>query len=344
MSARARIDDESGLSPLTKHLLGLLAYYAGLALLVFLLRDVPAVRRVLVAPEGGPVRVTLPGAAAHVPAPISHPAAAAVAIAGSLLVAFPVAWVYVLTRRRKGFLQAIVHTLLMLPVAVSGVILLIQDSLALAFSLAGIAAAVRFRNTLDDTKDAVYILLVTGVGIAAGVSSLGIAFVMSALFNAVTLVLWWTEFGRSPFDLEGSPAFRKLERARKEQADGGAFVGALDREVLASMSTDQLEAIAEKAWRRRLLVDDRPEGRRFPYNAIVLVHTAAPDAAQPLVEAALEDESKRWELWGLRPGEGGFTTLEYRVRLGRSVSRDELLGALRARGAPHVTGVELKKA
>ena len=72
---------------------------------------------------------------------------------GALALALPLAWVFVSTRRRKGFSQSIVHTLIILPIAVAGIMVVVQNSLALAFGLAGIAA-LRFRNTLEDTKDA----------------------------------------------------------------------------------------------------------------------------------------------------------------------------------------------
>ncbi len=80
----------------------------------------------------------------------------------------PVSWVYILTRQKKGFRQSVVQTLIILPIVVAGVVLLVKNSIALAFSLGGIVAAVSFRNTLRDTKDAVYIFLAIGVGLAAG--------------------------------------------------------------------------------------------------------------------------------------------------------------------------------
>jgi hypothetical protein len=64
-----------------------------------------------------------------------------------------------------------VQLLIILPLVVAGIVVLVKDSLALAFSLAGIVAAVRFRNTLDDSKDAVYVFLATGVGLAAALIS-----------------------------------------------------------------------------------------------------------------------------------------------------------------------------
>src|SRR5436305_15105982 len=88
----------------------------------------------------------------------------------ALLLSIPCACVYVLTRATKGYPQSVVHLLIVLPLVVSGIVVLVQYSLALAFSLAGIVAAVRFRNTLDDSKDADYVFLATAIGLAAAVN------------------------------------------------------------------------------------------------------------------------------------------------------------------------------
>src|SRR4029079_14210678 len=94
---------------------------------------------------------------------------AALAMLAAISLALPVAWVYQLTRAKRGYQQSVVQLLIMLPLVVAGVVVLVQYSAALAFSLAGIVAAVRFRNTLDDSKDAVYVFLATGIGLAAAV-------------------------------------------------------------------------------------------------------------------------------------------------------------------------------
>ena len=88
----------------------------------------------------------------------------ALAMIAAVLLSLPVAWVYTLTRAKRGYQQSVVQLLIMLPVVVAGIVVLVKYSVALAFSLGGIVAAVRFRNTLDDSKDAVYVFLVTGVG------------------------------------------------------------------------------------------------------------------------------------------------------------------------------------
>jgi len=65
----------------------------------------------------------------------------------------------------------------------------------LAFSLAGIVAGVRFRLTLDDTLDAIYIFAAIGAGLAAGIEALEIAAVVTILFNYVVLLFWELDYG-----------------------------------------------------------------------------------------------------------------------------------------------------
>ncbi|MBA3854413.1 MAG: hypothetical protein C0503_08365, partial [Gemmatimonas sp.] len=95
--------------------------------------------------------------------------AASIAMFTAFAASLPVAWIYTLTRRKKGFQQSVVQTYLILPVVAAGIVVLVKHSLALAFSLGGIVAAVRFRTSLDDSKDAAGIFVVIGIGMAAAV-------------------------------------------------------------------------------------------------------------------------------------------------------------------------------
>ena len=60
---------------------------------------------------------------------------------GALAIMVPVAWTYIIIKIRGGYDQSVVHTLIILPVAVTGIVIIVQTSVALAFSLAGIAEA-----------------------------------------------------------------------------------------------------------------------------------------------------------------------------------------------------------
>jgi hypothetical protein len=227
------------------------------------------------------------------------------AMLGALALALPLAWVFVIARRRKGFSQSIVHTLLILPIAVAGIMVVVQNSLPLAFALAGIAA-LRFRNTLDDTKDAIYLFVSTGIGIAAAADQFDVGLALSVLFNATIIVLWWTNYGRTPARMKARLMLRRLRQTREARIPG-----------VSGAATD-------------------------PLNTVLRVHVLNPDAAQSMVAAVLERASKQWELTGVTPGTNGFSTLDYVVRLRARTVRGQLLNDLRASGQPDVVGAEFR--
>ena len=72
-----------------------------------------------------------------------------------------------LPEENEGVDHSIVTTITLLPIAVAAILVIVQDSLAVAFSLAGIAGVVRFRNALEDTKDAMYVFGAIAVGLGA---------------------------------------------------------------------------------------------------------------------------------------------------------------------------------
>jgi len=71
----------------------------------------------------------------------------------------------------------------LLPIAVAAILVIVQDSLAVAFSLAGIAGLLRFRNALDDTRDAMYVVIAIAVGLGAGVGTLEASAALSGVYN-----------------------------------------------------------------------------------------------------------------------------------------------------------------
>jgi polyphosphate kinase len=193
------------------------------------------------------------------------------AMVGALLVVLPVAWVYTLTKERQRYDQSLVQTVIVLPIAVAGITIIVANSIALAFSLAGIVAAVRFRNTLKDTKDAVYVFLAIGVGLAAGVQALDMAFVMSATYNVVILGLWKANFGGIYSEsAAGAPLGAAARRVPRQAATGdrpapievgGALAKAPDEEVASSRTTGREHAAGRR--RRGTLRWDVPSQELF---------------------------------------------------------------------------------
>lgn len=107
----------------------------------------------------------------------------------TLFLMLPVSWVYRIIHNDEEHDHSLDETTLVLPAVVAGIVLIVQHSLALAFSLAGIVAGVRFRRALTDTFDTLFILLAIGVGIAAGTRSLEIAVVLSVFFSYTALLV-----------------------------------------------------------------------------------------------------------------------------------------------------------
>jgi len=264
----------------------------------------------------------------------------ALAMTSAALLTLPVAWVYIVTRAKRGYQQSVVQTLIMLPVVVAGVVVMVKYSVALAFSLAGIVAAVRFRNTLDDSKDAVYIFLATGTGLAAAVD-LPVAVIVSVLFNVVVLSLWYTDFGRAPH-LEGPMANRRMQRTMDTLTRTGTFVARMDRDLLQEMTAEQLEAVADRAKKRAKQIVAEDLGGKEHEAGTLRVRTYDVDAARRKVEVLLDDQLKNWEFGRVVDEADGTRVIEYTVRLKKSAPRESVLDGLRRLGAPHVVGAEME--
>lgn len=260
----------------------------------------------------------------------------AVAILAAVLLSLPVAWVYQLTRAKRGYQQSVVQLLVVLPAIVAGIVLLVKYSVALAFSLAGIVAAVRFRNTLDDSKDAVYVFLATAIGLASAVN-LPVATVMSIGFNLVSLGLWFTDFGSAPVELDGRIAEKRLKRA-KQLARTGTFVARIDDEIFRNMSREQLEGVAERAWKRANAAD----GDVSPVVEELRLRITTTDQAamRRNIEVRLQDYTKQWRVGTIEQTDG-VTVVEYHVQLRKKTSPEELLTLVRTAGSTAVSTAEL---
>src|SRR5256885_307533 len=136
----ARGDPAMSLNPVDRSLLRLLLYYVLLvAGTIVLARYVPAVRRA-VSLEGPPPGITAKelrkaleeGGSATGEAMAARPTPAtttALAMIGALALVIPVARVYMLTKQRQGYDPSVVQTVILLPVAVAGIVAVVQNSL-----------------------------------------------------------------------------------------------------------------------------------------------------------------------------------------------------------------------
>jgi hypothetical protein len=188
-----------------KLLVQITAYYLIIALVIFVaLKIWPGLRgylpiggveQLISQPAKNPLQASEAVRAAHVANFGQSVFWLVVAIIAAIIVSLPVSWVYMAVRGGEEYDQSLVNTIIVLPMVVTGIVIIVQNSLALAFSLAGIAGAVRFRNSLKSSGDALFILLAVGTGLAAGIGAIELAAVISIAFNYCFAMLWITEYG-----------------------------------------------------------------------------------------------------------------------------------------------------
>ena len=226
----------------------------------------------------------------------------------ALAMGLPVAWTLKHTRKLR-YDPSLVQTLVILPIVVAGIVMVVKNSLALAFSLAGIVAGVRFRQKLDEPEQAVYVLLALGIGLAAGVQALDVALAMSMVFTLVVLAFWRYDIGdifaggRGAQLVLGDP---RLLQSRRED--------------------DALDAA--------LIEDMKPNG-------MLVVSTADPAAARRGLEVVLGRMAKKWRFGEPQSPRGwGPARIEIPLEMKDKCDPAELIAELESRMADQLTAAE----
>ena len=247
--------------------------------------------------EGGVARLVDP----------AHTIPVMVAMVLAFAVTLPIAWVYRWTRPRKKYNQAFAQTLLVVPISIALVVFLVKGSLALAFSLAGIVAAVRFRTTLDETIDAVYMFMAIGIGLAAGTQLTSVAYLASLSFVAVSLAVWKTNFGAQREEVSG---WRILPGERGGQTSGAGS-----------------EPIAP--------------GR--PRDARIEVHANKPNAARKAAVRVLESRTRQWRLADVAKNPDGTAVVVFDVWLESTVDPASIVGEIEEAGKKSINNAQMKR-
>jgi hypothetical protein len=360
----------SSASYFTAHpVIKLLLYYAALAVAVLVLyqfdpnlQGVFSNDRFLQVVASGKAGLAMDAAAQSAVPPAQQAFETVVTMLIAVLVMLPVVWVFILTRSKKGFTQSTAQTLIFLPIVVAGIIMLVRTSVALAFGLGGVVGAVSFRNRLDDPKDAMYIFLAILVGLASGVQVGAVALAVSIFFNVTTLIMWRADFGRMPAQLEAGIAQKRLERARASAQAPGDFLKLVDQQLLKSMTSDQLQALSERAAQRgRKAAEAHGLGGPAPAAApggaeeeepkakfdSMLRIVMQPDdagAVRPAIELVLAGQTKRWEFEKAGAGDGGRAMAQYKVKFKKSIPSTLVVEAMRRSVLPKVVTIDVRDA
>ena len=306
-------------------LVALLAYYGGLVILAsVLIALIPGYRDALLAP----IAVAVPAQANDIirgnngvaggfpPAPAwggiaGRGALAMTAMIWAMAVVLPVAWTLMRTRRLR-YDPSLVHTLIVLPVVVAGVVLVVKNSLALAFALAGIVAGVRFRQKLDEPEEAVYVLLALGIGLAAGVQALDVALVMSMAFTLIVMTFWRYDIGS---------IYSKGK---------GAQLAIGDPRLLGPATRKAAREVMERE--SPLAEGMRPDG-------LLIVKTSEPEHARRAIENVVGRLASEWRISDPSTN-NGLTRFEALIKLKKDCDPAELVAELDARWSDEIAAAE----
>lgn len=258
---------------------------------------------------------------------------------GTMVLMLPVTWVYMSARPVPGHSQALVQTLLILPIVVAGIIMVVQGSLALAFSLAGVVGAVRFRTNLRDTRDLVYVFLSIGVGFAAGVQSLAVGALSTIVFNLVSLLTWRYDYGRNILTPTASSQWAGPLETLASKTGAHEIP---DRDLVLSLTPEKANVLADRFERVRKVIGGKSKKPRF--NAVLSITTDYVPEAQGQAEVVLEKLTKRWKLDEVVQHTGKPSEIYYLVRLKKAVPRDEVLTAIHNNSDGMIASADLELA
>ncbi|MSP26263.1 MAG: DUF4956 domain-containing protein [Myxococcales bacterium] len=107
----------------------------------------------------------------------------------AVAIGFAIAWIYRrVVRRPDPELASFATTIVLLTALVAMTVLVIDNSVARAFSLVGALSIVRFRTVVEDTRDTAFVIFAVIAGMAAGVGNWALCAVGVPLVALVALV------------------------------------------------------------------------------------------------------------------------------------------------------------
>ena len=236
----------------------------------------------------------------------AHTIPVMVALVLAFGVTLPITWVYRWTRPRKKYSRSFAHTLLVVPTSITLVVFLVKGSLALAFSLAGIVAAVRFRTALEEPMDAVYMFMAIGIGLAAGTQLTTVAYLASLVFVAISLGVWKSNFGTRPVVISGWTIVYPEKSAQVSKAGDTAIA--------------------------------TPK----PRDAQIEVHATNVDEVQKATELILQSSTKRWQLADVINNEDGTAVVVFDIWFKKSVNSLSLVRDIEESGKGYINDVRMR--
>jgi hypothetical protein len=272
------------------------------------------------------------------PAEIDDIAVTLFSLLFSFVFILPIGWTYTLTKDEDDFDPSLVQTIVVLAMVVTGVMVVVGSDLARAFGLAGVVAAVRFRNTLKDTKDAIYVFIAVAIGMGCGYQIYHVVVFLSLIMSLTMFLLWRYKFGTTRYgNTQGFAA-----RFGGEEEKGKKKVAKRLYENISAEAYQRLEQELEQQVRLMHWADLMIDKGKKKANAALIIASNDAQAAQQRVDSVLSSYGGRWQLANMIASTSGNITLEYVGRLPKAGNPADLIGVLQKNGASVIAGIEFR--
>lgn len=156
----------------------------------------------------------------------------------SFVLSLIIAKVYALTHRGVSYSNSFVHTLVILTILVSCVMLIVGSNIARAFTLLGALSIVRFRTAMKEPRDLGYVFWAMTVGMAVGTRFYPVAIIMCIFISLVEFFLTWSQFGSR------NKKQSLLRLVLPADLDFGEAVGPLMKKYMDSFSLVNIKPIS----------------------------------------------------------------------------------------------------
>ncbi|MBU9713516.1 DUF4956 domain-containing protein [Evansella tamaricis] len=146
---------------------------------------------------------------------------------------------YKLTYKGTRYSQSFVHTVIIMGVVVSLIMIVIGNNIAVAFGLVGAFSIIRFRSAMSDPKDIAFIFFGMAAGIACGLGFYLLAIIFTITLSILIYALYLFDYGKR----EGEPRTMKItvpENLQYEGAFDDIFEKYLVEQTLTRVQTTNL--------------------------------------------------------------------------------------------------------
>lgn len=120
------------------------------------------------------------------------------ALAVSLFLSLVLAYVYRQSHRGVSYSVSFVHSMVLMAVTVSLIMIVIGSNVARAFSLVGALSIIRFRTAVKEPRDVAFLFATMAVGMAAGTGFYDLALLFTLFVAPTVYFLYRFQIGAQP--------------------------------------------------------------------------------------------------------------------------------------------------